>query len=55
MNTHLKEGDKVKYKDGDPRIFTVYAVYEEGISLSLADYPDVEQDNIIDPNEVILI
>lgn len=51
----LKEGDKVKFNDGDPTIYVVYAVYEEGVSLALPDYSDVEQDNIISPDELTKI
>lgn len=45
----LKAGDFVKYKDGDPRTFSVYAVYSPTkVSLGLAKYPDVEQDYQVD-------
>lgn len=49
----FKAGDLVQYKDGDPRIFTVYAVYSPtDVSLGLADYPDVEQDIMTNINEI---
>lgn len=48
----FKSGDKVKYKDGDQGIYRVYHVYSEReVSLGLLEYPDTEQDymvNIID-------
>ena len=41
----FKQGDKVKYKDEDTRIFKVYQVYSKNyVSLGLADYPEIEQD-----------
>jgi len=49
----LAPGDRVRYVDGDPRIFTVYAVYSPtGVTLGLADYPDTEQDWQTDISEI---
>lgn len=49
----FKAGDKVRYKDGDPRIFTVYAIYSPTeVSLSLYHYPDIEQDYMTDINKI---
>ena len=49
----LQAGDKVRYKDGDPRIFTVYHVYSKThVSLSLAGYPDHEQDYQVSIKEI---
>ena len=52
----IKAGDSVRYKDGDDRIYTVYAVYSDSmISLGLADYPDTEQDGQININKIIKV
>lgn len=49
----FKAGNKVIYKDGDVRVFTVYSVYgDTKVSLGLADYPDVEQDYQIHINKI---
>lgn len=49
----LKAGDRVKYIDGDDRIFTVYAIYSDTeVSLSLADYDDHEQDYLTNINKI---
>ncbi len=49
----FKVGDKVKYKDGDKRIFRVYAIYSDTkVSLGIADYPDIEQDYQIDIKDI---
>ena len=49
----FKPGDKVKYKDGDPIIYYVYAVYSPTkLSLGLADYPDTEQDYQTDIKDI---
>jgi hypothetical protein len=48
-----ERGNKVKYKDGDPRIFYVYQVYSPtSVSLGLADYPDTEQDYQINIKDI---
>lgn len=48
-----KEGDKVRYKEGDPRTYTVYAVYSPTeVSLALPQYPDTEQDDLTDVNDI---
>lgn len=45
----FKPGDKVKFKDGDPRIFTIYEIYTPiKISLGLYEYPDIEQNWLTD-------
>lgn len=49
----FKAGQKVKYRDGDPRQFIVYAVYDATrVSLALADWPDVEQDSMTNIKEI---
>lgn len=49
----FKVGDKVRYKGGDPRIFYVYGIYSPTkVSLSIAGYPDVEQDFQTDIKEI---
>ena len=49
----FKAGDKVIFKDGDVRVFQVYAVYSNTmVSLGLADYPDVEQDGLTPITEI---
>lgn len=46
-------GDKVRYKDGDKRIFQVYRIYSPSqVSLGLADYPDTEQDFVVDIDKI---
>ena len=53
MKNPFKAGDKVMYKDGDMRVFTVYAVYNKTqVSLGLADYPDTEQDFLTPISEI---
>jgi hypothetical protein len=53
MKNPFKQGDKVIYKDGDKRIFQVYAVYSPTkVSLGLYDYPDTEQDCQIDIKDI---
>lgn len=53
MKNPYKEGDKVKYTDGDPRTFTVYAIYSPTtLSLAIYRYPDTEQDYIIDIDKI---
>lgn len=52
----IKAGDKVKYNDGDPAIYTVYAVYAKNkVSLSLQDYQDIEQDIKTDIKDITKI
>lgn len=52
----FKAGDKVRYNDGDPRTFIVYAIYSPTeVSLGLADYPDTEQDVMTSINEIEII
>jgi len=49
----FKSGDKVKYKDGDKRIFKVHSIYSDTeLSLGLADYPEVEQDYLTNIKEI---
>lgn len=50
----LKVGDNVYYKDDlSKEVYIVYRLYgSRRISLGLLDYPDVEQDYIIDINQV---
>lgn len=49
----LKAGDKVKFKDNDPSIYVVYHVYSNtSVSLGLGEYPDVEQDNQVNINQL---
>ena len=49
----FKAGDSVIFTDGDMRVFQVYAVYNNTmVSLGLADYPDVEQDNLTPITEI---
>ncbi len=44
----FKQGDKVKFKDGDTRTFLVYDTYgDTQVSLSLLHYPDTEQDYMV--------
>ena len=52
-NNPFKPGDKVRYKDGDTTVYTVIGVYsDEKVSLSLADYPDTEQDSLTNINRI---
>ena len=52
----FKSGDKVMYKDGDMRIFRVYAVYNKNeVSLGLYDYPDTEQDYLVNIKNIVKI
>lgn len=52
-NNPFKQGDKVKFKDGDPRTFLVYDTYgDTQVSLSLINYPDVEQDGMVSVNRL---
>lgn len=52
----LKTGDKVRYKDGDTRVFTVHTVYSDTcVSLGLYEYPDTEQDYMTLTNELIKV
>ena len=47
-------GERVKFKDGDPRIFVVHTIYsEKELSLGLYNYPDTEMDCITNINEII--
>jgi hypothetical protein len=56
MKNTFKIGDKVKYKDGDNRIFRVYDIYSNTmVSLGLYDYPDIEQDNQTNINNIIKV
>jgi len=49
----IKAGDKVKYKDGDKRIFTVYSVYNKNhVSLCLYGYNDSEQDYLTEIKDI---
>lgn len=49
----FKVGDRVQYRDGDPRTFIVYQVYSpEHVSLALAEYPDTEQDFLTNVSEI---
>lgn len=51
----LKQGDRVRYKDGDTREFIVHTIYKNGfISLGLYDYPDTEQDNMVEGSKLEL-
>ena len=53
MTNPYKQGDAVKYNDGDPRTFVVYQIYSDtGLSLALADYPDTEQDTLTSIDEI---
>ena len=52
----LKSGDWVKFKDGDPNKYQVIWNYGKGrVSLGLANYPDVEQDNQINVNKLVKV
>ena len=52
----FKSGDKVKYKDGDARVFTVHTVYSPAkVSLGLYDYPDTEQDYTTKTTDLIKV
>jgi len=52
----IKLGQKVRYKDGDPRIFKVYAIYPNNrVSLGLYDYPDTEQDYQVSLNDLKIV
>ncbi len=49
----IKAGDKVKYLDGDPHVYRVYAVYTPTkVSIGLRDYPDTEQDFMTNIKEI---
>lgn len=49
----FQSGDRVKFKDGDNRIFQVYAVYNKDyVSLGLHDHPDTEQDYLTSVSEI---
>ena len=49
----FKPGDKVRFKDGDQRTFIVYALYGNNrVSLGLYDYPDTEQDDQVNTDEL---
>ena len=53
FNNPFKPGDKVQYRDGDKRTFTVYAVYSNcSVSLGLYKYPDTEQDYQTNINKI---
>ncbi len=48
-----KPGDEVRYIDGDPRTFIVYAIYSPTtLSLGLAEWPDTEQDILTNIKEI---
>lgn len=58
MKNPFKVKDKVQYKNeiGTPNIFIVYAVYNDTkVSLGLRNYPDVEQDFLVNINEIIKV
>lgn len=51
----FKKGDKVKYKDGDNRIFYVYDLYgENAVSLGQYEYPEIEQDYQVENKDIKL-
>ena len=51
--TKYKSGDKVKYRDNDDRVFTIYQVYNDKVvSLCLSGYNDVEQNYITKTSEI---
>ena len=53
MANPYKQGDHVRYKDTDERIFTVHTIYgDEELSLGLYDYPDTEQDSMTTVHEI---
>jgi hypothetical protein len=53
MKNPFKIGNKVRYKDNDPRIFRVYQIYNNTfLSLGLADYPEIEQDYQVNINDI---
>lgn len=54
MNPY-RVGDKVTYKDYDGEIYTVLDVLGDKVSLSLADYDDVEQDIYTDIGEIVKV
>ena len=48
-----KPGDKVRYKDNDPHLYTVYAIYSPTqLSIGLRDYPRVSKNAILGPNSL---
>jgi hypothetical protein len=49
----FKPGNKVRYKDNDPRVFKVHTIYSNTmLSLGLADYPEIEQDYQVNINKI---
>ena len=51
----LKVGDRVRYAD-DLRVYTVYGLYPNNqVSLGLYEYPDTEQDETINADELIKV
>lgn len=53
MKNKFKVGQKVRYKDGDKNIYKVYAIYSKTkVSLGLKDYPDVEQDYLVNIKDI---
>lgn len=58
MPNPFKVGEKVKYKDeiGTPieSVFRVYGVYSDTeVSLGLRDYPDIEQDYLVNVKDIV--
>jgi len=52
----FKSGDKVRYRDGDKRVFVVHTIYSPTkVSLGLAKYPDTEQDSQTDIKDIELV
>lgn len=53
MQPKYLPNDKVKYRDGDPLTYIVYANYPNGmVSLALHDYPDTEADYQVSETEL---
>jgi len=52
----FKVGDKVRYKDDDRHTYFIYGVYSDTkVSLTLKDYPDIEQDFTTDVKDIVKI
>lgn len=48
--------DSVKFKDNDERIFKIYSIYNKKyVSLGLYEYPEIEQDYLINVKNLKLI
>ena len=55
MVNFFKPGDKVRFT-GDTDIYIVHTVYSRSqVSLGLLDYPDTEQDQLTDINQLCYV